>query len=141
MFRIFHVHLTVLGILLCPFACAGRADETNARGTGELRSRSACACCPHREGSRDEKPSPNGQNGRGSRPDCNCTCLCKGALTGNQDVRAGLPIDIFNLAFVPPVVFSKTSHTEAVLSWLSGGPPSSYPVGRAARLVLQSLLC
>jgi hypothetical protein len=141
MFRIFHVLVTVLGIIVCPFACAGHTDELNASETAELRPGRACPCCAHDERLRGEQPPSNGQQGRGSRSDCNCTCLCKGALKRDQGARVGIPIDVLNVPFVLPVVFDKTSHMEAATSWLVGGPPPSCPAGRAARIIHQSLLC
>ena len=142
MFRVFHVLITVLGMILCPFACAADLGGVKAGGRGaQARQEPTCSCCQHRAGSTDQKQSPDSRKGRGSQSGCGCTCLCKGALKSDQGASVGAVFDASSVPLAPPVHLNDTSCTEASASWLLGGPPASYPVGRTARLVYQSLLC
>lgn len=141
MFRVCHVLITVLGMILCPFGCAGELGRASASRDLEVRQPPSCSCCQHGTDSGEQKSSRGGPAGRGSPSGCGCTCLCKGALPGEHGAAAPAPDETLGLAFAPAVDLSDTLWMQAAASWLWGGPPGGYPAGRAARLVYQSLLC
>lgn len=139
MFRVCHVLVTVLGMVLCPFACAGELHRTSApTQNADLRQAPSCSCCQHRAAEQEE--SPTGGDGPDSQSGCGCTCLCKGALKGDPGL-SNVVTDVPHVAIAPIVDLDDSSCTEASVWWLLGGPPASYPSGRLARLVHQSLLC
>ena len=142
MFRVFHVLVTVLGMILCPFpAQATWAERTRRAGMRKCGKAPTCSCCQHCAGPTDRKQSRNGQEDRESPSGCDGICLCKGALKGDQGASFDTAADAPNMLFALPADLNDTCCMEASESCLSGGPPTSYPVGRAARLAYQSLLC
>jgi len=140
-FRVCHVIVTVLGIILCPFNCRGdvRARELNRKA--ELQPGIVGACCPRCATRTDQTQPSNDQNDRDSESPCGCACVCKGALRSDHRPSVARVTDALHLSMAPRGVFDATTGTEALASWLSGGPLTSYPAGRSARLVHQSLLC
>jgi len=141
MLRAVVVHLTVLVTILCPFLCAGYLNGADADRVAGAERRPSCPCCRHDAGATEEQPSPAGQGNRETDPVCGFTCLCKGAVPVDQPVRVGSSTDARWVSPAPLIVFSGISSVARSATWLSGGPPAGYPVGRAARLAHMSLLC
>lgn len=141
MFRAVFILLTVLDTILCPFLCAGYLNGPDADRVARTERRSSCPCCRHDAGATEEQPCPAGQGDRGTDPDCGLACLCKGAVPVDQPVRFSSSTDARWVSPAPLIGFSGTSSVAGSATWLSGGPPAGYPVGRAARLVYMSLLC
>ena len=143
MFRVAYVLLTIVGILACPFACMGRVGAQSA----PAEESAGCPCCQHRpqdpvrEGQSDGDPNGPGRDGRSPIEDCDCSCLCKGALHAEGDFRFGPEEQAADIVWPDfSLATQADADSQSLRRFAEGPPPPNLGSGRLIRLALASLL-
>jgi len=133
MFRSLHAITVMLAILICPIRCMGTSvDDATAEAPA---STSRCSCC-HHAGESDSSP---GQPGEGS-DDCGCaSCLCHGALRGDDGNSQASEMLLSGFLVLATESFAPQPALSVLPRSVENSPPC--PAGMLLRIVQQSFLC
>ena len=143
MFRVAYVLLTVAGISACPFMCMAKVGDHGA----SAEQRAGCPCCQHRrqdptgEGQSDNSPVKPERDGPSPIEDCDCTCLCKGALHAEGVFKFNLEEQTAGNVWLDFSLGARADAGFQSLPWFAEAPPPpKLGSGRLIRLAFASLL-
>ena len=143
MFRVAYILLTVAGILACPFKCMAKVG---AQGV-PAEQRAGCSCCQHSwqdpAGGSGFEASPVEPQRRGPAypEDCDCICLCRGAVETVGGPQPGLGEQAAFTAWLDSSLITQADAASSSFPSLAeGSPPPEFCCGRMIRLALASLL-
>jgi len=144
MFRVAHVSLTILGMLVCPALCMeGAGDDAALHAAPDLCCAGHHSCPTPREGDGCRDDARPGDRNAPEDPCKTHGCICTGAV----ETRPEEPLAAEHEApvLVQPAALNQDSPSLATgRAWTRDEGPQTAPVflasGRAIRIALESLL-